>query len=77
MQQAYQISRLVEGRGVRRVGEWLLQRTNLSLPRLAVDGEGRPPSYWRTRWWQTNPSYDDTAEQTLAVYDNFIRAASG
>jgi len=77
MQQAYQISRLVEGRGVRRVGELLLQRTNLSLPRLAVDGEGRPPSYWRTRWWQTNPSYDDTAEQTLAVYDNFIRAASG
>jgi hypothetical protein len=76
MRQAYQISRLLEDPRIRRMGEWLLQRVNLSLPRLAGNGDERPASYWRTGWCATNASYDETVEQVLAVYDGFIRAAA-
>jgi hypothetical protein len=76
MQQAYHISRLAGGHWADGTGKWLLQRTNLSLPELAVDPGRRPPTYWPAQWWISNPGYDATTHEVLALYDNFVGSAS-
>ncbi len=75
MQQLYQMLRLVPDAKVRAVGRWMLQRTNLELPRWAANGAARPPTYWRGLWWELDHTQEDTATQVLALYDNFIGAA--
>jgi hypothetical protein len=76
MQQAYHTGRLAGGHWDAGIGEWLLQGVNLSLPSLAADPDGRPPTYWPAHWWASDPSYTDTAEQVVALYDVFIRSAA-
>ncbi len=49
---------------------------NLSLPTLSDRPERRPPTYWPVDWWASNPGYSDTAQQVVALYDNFIRSAA-
>ncbi|NIM50482.1 MAG: hypothetical protein GTN69_08510 [Armatimonadetes bacterium] len=76
MQQAYHVGQLGGNYWGERIGDWLLQRVNLSLPRLAGDPDSRPPTYRHIDWWTSNPGYGDTAHQVITLYDNFIRSAA-
>jgi hypothetical protein len=76
MQQAYHVSQLAGGHWADGTGQWLLQRVNLSLPRMAACPDERPPIYWPAHWWTSNPSYSDTTDQVVGLYDHFIRSAA-
>jgi len=76
MLQAYEMARLAHRPEVLGICDWLLQRTNVSVPGMAADTEGRPLTYWRAGWWRSDRNYEDTAKQVLAAYDNFIQASS-
>jgi len=76
MQQLYQMLCLVPDPDVNEVGHWMLQRANLEVPRWVADEAPRPVTYWRGLWWELDRTHEDTAAQVLAIYDNFIRAAT-
>lgn len=70
MQQAYAMARLAGQARLTRLADWLLQRDNLTPRGWAGVTSVLPGGAVRLR------GHDETAAEVVAVYDNFVRAAT-